>query len=447
MTGTGRPPRLLLRSAASAALGSFLFGFDTAVISGTTEALRLQFALDANQLGLTVASALVGTILGSLAAGRPAEQYGRRTVLLAIAVLYFVSAVGCGVAWDWASLVAFRLLGGLGVGAASVVAPMYIAEISPPATRGRLVAFSQLNVVTGILAAYLSNVIVAWAIGGPASAAWRWMLGIEAIPAALFFAYVLRIPESPRWLVKQHRREEAAGVLRALGNANPASLVADIAESLHEESVSAAEPLFQPKYRTPVMLAIMVASFNQLAGINALIYYTADIFRMAGADGTSALRQAVVIGLTNLVFTVLAMTVIDRLGRKLLLLVGAAGLAVCLALTAWGFHTGRGTLVLVSLIAYIAFFAVSQGAVIWVYLSEIFPNRVRARGQALGSFTHWAWAALVSWTFPMLAEQSGGWAFGFFAIMMVLQFVAVLAFLPETKGISLEDIQRRLGIE
>jgi sugar porter (SP) family MFS transporter len=351
------------------------------------------------------------------------------------------------VAWDWVSLVAFRLLGGLGVGAASVVAPMYIAEISPAATRGRLVAFSQLNVVAGILAAYLSNVIVAGAVGGPESAAWRWMLGIEAIPAALFFLYVLRIPESPRWLVKQHRREEAAGVLRALGNANPDALVADIAESLHEESVSAAEPLFQRKYRTPVMLALVVATFNQLAGINALIYYTADIFRMAGADGTSALLQSVVIGLTNLAFTVVAMTVIDRLGRKRLLLIGALGLAVCLALTAWGFHTGAGTLVLGSLIAYIAFFALSQGAVIWVYLSEIFPNRVRARGQALGSFTHWTWAALVSWTFPMLAERSGAWAFGFFAVMMVLQFVVVLAVLPETKGISLEQIQRRLGIE
>jgi sugar porter (SP) family MFS transporter len=447
MSGAARSTPLLLRSAASAALGSFLFGFDTAVISGTTEALRLQFGLDANQLGITVASALVGTVVGSLAVGRPAEQYGRRAVLLGIAVLYFVSAFGCGVAWDWASLVAFRFLGGLGVGAASVVAPMYIAEIAPPATRGRLVAFSQLNIVAGILAAYLSNVIVARALGGPESAAWRWMLGIEAIPAAVFLLYVLRIPESPRWLVKRHRGDEAATVLRALGNSDPDSLVAEIAESLHEESVSAVEPLFQRKYRTPLMLAVMVATFNQLSGINALIYYTADIFRMAGADRASALSQAVVVGVTNFVFTVVAMTVIDRVGRKRLLLVGAVGLAACLALTAWGFHTGAGTLVLVGLIAYIAFFALSQGAVIWVYLSEIFPNRVRARGQALGSFTHWAWAALVSWTFPMLAERSGAWAFGFFAVMMALQFVVVLAVLPETKGLSLEQIQRRLGIE
>jgi sugar porter (SP) family MFS transporter len=355
--------------------------------------------------------------------------------------------LGCGIAWDWASLVAFRFVGGLGVGAASVVAPMYIAEIAPPATRGRLVAFSQLNIVAGILAAYLSNVIVARALGGPESAAWRWMLGIEAIPAAVFFLYVLRIPESPRWLVKRHRRDEAATVLRALGNRDPDGLVAEIAESLHEESVSTAEPLFQRKYRTPLMLAVMVATFNQLSGINALIYYTADIFRMAGADRASALSQAVVVGVTNFVFTVVAMTVIDRVGRKRLLLVGAVGLAACLALTAWGFHTGAGTLVLVGLIAYIAFFALSQGAVIWVYLSEIFPNRVRARGQALGSFTHWAWAALVSWTFPMLAERSGAWAFGFFAVMMALQFVVVLAVLPETKGISLEQIQRWLGIE
>ena len=438
----------LLRSAASAALGSFLFGFDTAVISGATEALRARFALDSGALGFTVASALIGTIVGSLAAGRPAERYGRRAVLMAIAVLYLVSAVGCGLAWDWYALVAFRFIGGLAIGSASVVAPMYIAEISPAALRGRLVAFSQLNVVTGILAAYLSNYLVAGAVGGPDTPAWRWMLAMPVLPAAVFLLYVLRIPESPRWLVKQHRRNEAVAVLGTLGNPQPEAVVAEIAESLHEETVSASEPLFQRKYRLPVLLAVMVASFNQLAGINALIYYTADIFRMAGAERASALGQSVIIGVTNLAFTIAAMTVIDRVGRKLLLLIGSAGLAVCLGLTAWAFHTGAGgRLVLVSLIAYIAFFAFSQGAVIWVYLSEIFPNRVRARGQALGSFVHWAWAALVSWTFPVIAERSGASAFGFFAVMMVLQFVMVLAFLPETKGISLEQIQRRLGIE
>jgi SP family xylose:H+ symportor-like MFS transporter len=438
----------LLRSALVAALGSLLFGFDTAVISGTTDALRLRFLLDSNQLGVTVASALLGTIFGSIGAGRPAERHGRRPVFLIVAVLYFVSAAGCGIAWDWLSLMVFRFIGGLGVGAASVVAPMYIAEISPPNLRGRLVALSQFNVVTGILAAYFSNYLIAAIVGGPESNAWRWMLGIEALPAAVFFLLVLRIPESPRWLVKQHRHAEASAVLGEMGNDRPEALVREIAESLHEESVSASEPLFQRKYGKPIMLAVMVASFNQLAGINALIYYTADIFKMAGAERTSALLQSVIIGFTNLVFTMLAMTVIDRFGRKRLLLIGAVGLAVCLGLTAWAFHTGvGGVLVLGSLVGYIAFFAFSQGSVIWVYISEIFPNRVRARGQALGSFTHWVWAAIVSWTFPIVAERSGASAFGFFAAMMVLQFVLVLVLLPETKGISLEQIQRKLGIE
>ena len=438
----------LLWSAAVAALGGFLFGFDTAVISGATDALRLRFLLDSNQLGFTVASALIGTIVGSIAAGPPCERYGRRPVLLILAILYFLSAVGCGLAWDWWSLLLFRFIGGLAIGASSVVAPMYIAEISPAALRGRLVALSQFNVVAGILAAYFSNYIIAALAGGPETHAWRWMLGVAAAPAVLFFVFLLRIPESPRWLVKQHRRDEAASVLRALGNDEPDTLVREIGESLHEETVSADERFFQRKYLKPILLAVMVASFNQLAGINALIYYTADIFRMAGAERTSALLQSVIIGFTNLVFTMIAMTIIDRVGRRRLLLIGAVGLAVCLGLTAWAFQRGiGGTLVLVSLLGYIAFFAFSQGAVIWVYISEIFPNRVRARGQALGSFTHWFWAAAVSWTFPIIAEASGALAFAFFAGMMVLQLVLVWRFLPETKGVSLEQIQRTLGIE
>ncbi len=438
----------LLRSAAVAALGSFLFGFDTAVVSGTTEALRLRFGLDSAQLGFTVASALLGTILGSITAGRPSERYGRVPVLRGLAVLYFVSAIGCGLAPGWLALLAFRLVGGLAIGGSSVVAPMYIAEIAPAALRGRLVALSQFNVVSGILAAYLSNYVIAAFFGGPESEAWRVMLGIPALPALAFFVLARLIPESPRWLVEQHRRDDAAEVLRRVGSEDPAALVAEIAESLHEETVSADEPFFQWKYRRPILLAIMVASFNQLAGINALIYYTADIFRMAGAGRTGALVQAVVIGFTNLVFTLLAMTVIDRYGRRRLLLIGAAGLAVCLGVVAWAFHRGLGgVLVLGSLIGYIAFFAFSQGSVIWVYLSEIFPNRVRARGQALGSFTHWFWAAVVSWTFPVIAEASGASAFAFFAVMMALQFVLVWMFLPETKGVSLERIQRELGIE
>jgi sugar porter (SP) family MFS transporter len=438
----------LLWSAAVAALGGFLFGFDTAVISGATDALRLRFDLTSNQLGFTVASALIGTIAGSIAAGAPSERYGRRPVLKTLAVLYFLSAVGCAFAPNWTSLLIARFIGGLAIGASSVVAPMYIAEISPAASRGRLVALSQFNVVAGILAAYFSNYVIASLLGGPESAGWRWMLGIAAIPAVLFFVFLLRIAESPRWLVKQHRRDEAADVLRTMGNETPEALVREIADSLHEETVSAHEPFFQRKYLRPILLAVMVASFNQLAGINALIYYTADIFKMAGAERTSALLQSVVIGLTNLIFTMIAMSVIDRFGRKQLLLIGAVGLAGCLGLTAWAFYTGvGGRLVLLSLLGYIAFFAFSQGAVIWVYISEIFPNRVRARGQALGSFTHWLWAAIVSWTFPIIAEASGAAAFAFFALMMVLQFALVWRFLPETKGVSLEGIQRTLAIE
>jgi sugar porter (SP) family MFS transporter len=438
----------LLWSAGVAALGGFLFGFDTAVISGVTDALRLRFHIDSYQLGFTVASALIGTIIGSIAAGVPAERYGRRPVLLSLAVLYFVSAVGCGVSWNWLSLLLFRFIGGLAIGASSVVAPMYIAEISPAALRGRLVAVSQFNVVSGILGAYFSNYIIAALAGGPETQAWRWMLGIPAVPAALFFGLLLRIPESPRWLVKQHRRDEAAAVLRQMGNEHPDTLVREVAESLHEETVSVDEPFLQRKYLRPILLAVMVASFNQLAGINAVIYYTADIFKMAGAERASALLQSVIIGFTNLVFTMLGMSLIDRFGRRRLLLVGALGLAACLSLTAWAFERGiGGSLILVSLLGYIAFFALSQGAVIWVYISEIFPNRVRGRGQALGSFTHWFWAAIVSWSFPVIAETSGASAFAFFAAMMVLQFVLVWRFLPETKGVSLEQIQRTLAID
>jgi len=440
--------RYLLGSTLVAALGGFLFGFDTAVISGTTEALRQVFGLTSNELGFTVASALIGTILGSLAAGRPAEKLGRKAVLRWLAVFYFISAVGCAMAWSWSALLISRFLGGLAIGGASVVSPMYIAEISPAEKRGRLVAVSQLNIVLGILFAYFSNYVIAALIHAGSAVEWRWMLGVVAIPAALFFLFLLPIPESPRWLVKQHRREEARNILNRLGNPNTEAVLQEIVESLHEETVSASEPFFQKKYYRPILLAFMVATFNQLSGINALIYYTADIFRMAGAAQSSALFQSVIIGFTNLIFTLVAMTVIDRFGRKVLLLIGTSGLVVCLLLAAYAFYNGiGGRLVLISLIGYIACFAFSQGSVIWVFLSEIFPNRIRAKGQALGSFTHWFWCAGVSWTYPVIAEHSGGQAFAFFAAMMLLELFLIVKFLPETKGVSLEQIQRQLGID
>ncbi|MBM3801691.1 MAG: sugar porter family MFS transporter [Acidimicrobiia bacterium] len=444
--------RYLLSSTLVAALGSFLFGFDTAVISGTTEALRQVFQLSSGQLGFTVASALVGTILGSLLAGKPAELLGRKRTLTLLALFYFVSSLGCGLAWNWISLLAFRFMGGIAIGVASVVSPMYIAEIAPPASRGRLVAVSQFNTVLGILVAYFTNYVIASIFAGPEAAgalvAWRWMFGILAAPSVVFFFLVLRIPESPRWLVKQHRPTEALDVLRRLGNADSEQLIREISESLREETVRTHEPFYVAKYRKPILLAIMVATFNQLSGINALIYYTADIFRMAGAERASALLQSVIIGVACLVATALAMGVIDRFGRKKLLLTGAAGMAFCLAITAFAFYQrSGGRVVLASLIGYIGFFAFSQGSVIWVFLSEIFPNRVRARGQALGSFVHWLWCAVVSWTFPIIAEQSGGHAFLFFSLMMILQLAMVAKLLPETKGVSLEQIQRTLGIE
>ncbi|PYV40858.1 MAG: MFS transporter [Acidobacteria bacterium] len=446
--------RYLLGSTLVAALGAFLFGFDTAVISGATEALRHVFQLTSGQLGFTVASALIGTLAGSLAAGKPAELLGRKRTLMGLAVFYFVSALGCGFAWNWTALIVFRVIGGIAIGGTSVVSPMYIAEIAPPEARGRLVAVSQLNIVAGILAAYSSNYGITALLSSPmaaeggASAAWRWMLGIVAVPAALFFLFVLHIPESPRWLVKRHRREEAREVLRKLGNEETERVLKEIVESLHEETVSTNERFFQRKYLRPILLALMVATFNQMSGINALIYYTADIFRMAGAKQASALFQSVILGLTSLVFTLVAMSVIDRFGRKRLLMIGAAGLAICLAITAYAFYNKiGGGWVLGSLMAYIAFFAFSQGSVIWVFLSEIFPNRVRARGQALGSFVHWFWCAIVSWTFPVIAEGSGGHAFSLFSSMMILQLLMVWKFLPETKGVSLEQIQHKLGIE
>jgi sugar porter (SP) family MFS transporter len=444
--------RYLLSSTLVAALGSFLFGFDTAVISGTTEALRQVFQLGSSQLGFTVASALVGTILGSLLAGKLAEVLGRKRTLALLGVAYFVSSLGCSLAWNWASLLIFRFLGGIAIGVASVVAPMYIAEIAPPASRGRLVAVSQFNILLGILVAYFTNYVIALIFASPGAGgdleAWRWMFGILAVPSVLFFFLVLQISESPRWLVKQRRAPEALEILRRLGNPNAEQLIGEISESLHEEKARSHEPLFVRKYRIPILLAIMVTTFNQLSGINALLYYTADIFRLAGAERTSALFQSVIIGFTGLVATALAMSVIDHFGRKKLLLIGAAGMTFCLAVTAYAFYqkTG-GSRELVSLMGYVGFFAFSQGSVIWVFLSEIFPNRVRDRGQALGSFVHWVWCAVVSWTFPIIAEESGGHAFLFFSLMMLLQLVMVAKFLPETKGVSLEQIQRTLGIE
>ena len=435
----------LLRSTGVAALGGLLFGFDTAVISGATRALTDAYHLTPDALGLTVASALWGTVAGALLAGIPGDRYGRRDSLRGMAVLYIISALGCALAWDWYSLVFFRLIGGLGIGGSSVLGPMYIAEIAPAKWRGRLVGFFQFNVVGGILLAYLSNYLLG--LGGFGAAEWRWKLGVSAVPAIFFFLLLFGIPRSPRWLVKKTRIGEARSVLQKIGEANVEGELQNIITSIDADHGHANEPLFQRKYLLPIFLAVSIGMFNQLSGINAILYYLNDIFAKAGFSKVSGDLQAVAIGATNLLFTIIAMSVIDKLGRRTLLLVGAVGTAVCLAGVAFIFSTAKHEDWLVwLLVGYIAFFAFSQGAVIWVYLSEVFPNRVRAKGQSLGSATHWITNAVISSRFPAMAAASGAVPFVFFSAMMVLQFFVVLSLYPETKGVSLEELQKKLGI-
>jgi MFS transporter, SP family, arabinose:H+ symporter len=434
----------LLKSTIVASLGGLLFGFDTAVIAGTTHALTETFRLSPWTLGMTVSAALWGTILGSMLAGIPGDRFGRRDSLRVMAVLYFVSAIGCAFAGNWWALVFFRFIGGLGIGGSSVLGPMYIAEVAPAKWRGRLVGLFQFNIVFGILLAYFSNYIVGTMQFGAAE--WRWKLGLPAVPAVLFLFFLFGIPRSPRWLVKKQRIAEARDVLRLTGEQDYEQELQEIIVSIDAAHVTD-DSLFSWRYRVPIFLAVSIGMFNQLSGINAILYYLNDIFAYAGFNKVSSDLQAVAIGGTNLLFTMLAMSVIDRIGRKTLLLIGSVGTAVCLAGVAAIFFTRshQGLLVWL-LIGYIAFFAFSQGAVIWVFISEVFPNRVRAKGQSLGSFSHWLMNALISGVFPLLAAASGGYPFVFFSIMMGLQFFVVLFVYPETKGVSLEQMQKKLGI-
>lgn len=434
----------LMRSALVAALGGLLFGFDTAVIAGATRALSHAFGLSPAMLGVTVSMALWGTVFGAVFAAAPADRFGRRECLGALAILYIASALGCAFAWDWYALVFFRLIGGLAIGGSSVIGPMYIAEISPAEKRGRLVGFFQLNVVAGILLAYLSNFLVASA--GFGATEWRWKLGVAALPALLFAIALTTIPQSPRWLAAAGRLDEAREALQRIGAPDPDRELAQIARSVRGEQHMRKEPLFQRRYRKPIFLAISIGMFNQLSGINAILYYLNDIFEKAGFSSLSSDVQAVAIGFTNLVFTMIAMTGIDRFGRKKLLLTGAAGTCICLAGVAAIFGAGKYPELLVwLLVGFIASFAFSQGAVIWVYLSETFPNLVRAKGQSLGSFTHWFMNALISGIFPVMAARSGAAPFVFFAIMMAVQFVVVLRFYPETAGVALESMESHLA--
>jgi sugar porter (SP) family MFS transporter len=428
------------------ALGGLLFGFDTAVISGTTSALTRTYHLTPALLGVTVSSALVGTVIGAMAAGIPGQKFGRRDSLRAMAIFYVLSAIGCALAWNWPALIFFRFIGGLGIGGSSVLGPMYIAEIAPPDWRGRLVGFFQVNIVVGILLAYVSNAIVGSMHFGAND--WRWMFGVSAIPAALFLAMLFIIPRSPRWLVTQSNLDEALQVLRLTGVPTPKEELDEIVASVHLERAGSGDPLFSRQYKKPIIIAWTVGMFCQLAGINAILYYLNDIFALAGASKVSGDLQAVAVGATNLVATLLAMTVIDKFGRKKLLLVGTVGLAVCLTIISILFFTRSHLSWLVWLLMlYIAFFAISQGAVIWVYISEVFPNRVRAKGQSLGSSAHWITNAVISLVFPVMARSSGAYPFVFFAAMMVVDFFLVLFYYPETAGISLEQMQHKLGID
>ena len=435
--------RYLLKSTIVAALGGLLFGFDTAVISGATQALTDQYRLSPESLGVTVASALVGTLIGAALAAFPGDRYGRRDSLRVLAVLYFISSLGCAVAWNWSALVFFRFIGGLGIGGSSVLGPMYIAEISPAAWRGRLVALFQFNIVFGILLAYMSNYVLG--LVGLGATEWRWQLGVPAIPALLFFLMLFGIPRSPRWLVEVGRIDEARNVLQRIGEQDFENRLQEIVESIAQAKAGGNEALFQKRYALPVFLAISIGAFNQLSGINAILYYLNDIFARAGFGKVSGSLQAVAIGATNLIFTMIAMTVIDKVGRKTLLLIGSIGTAICLAgvSTIFALHQHENLLVWM-LIGYIAFFAFSQGAVIWVYISEVFPNAVRAKGQSLGSFTHWVMNALISGIFPLVAVRSGAYPFALFCLMMIAQFFVVLLVYPETKGITLEDMQKRM---
>jgi len=439
-----RPNLNLMKATLTGALGGLLFGFDTVVISGAIDALVRLYHLSPQGKGWTVAIALIGTVVGALGAGQVGQKLGGRETLRITAALYVISAIGSALAWNWPVLMLFRFVGGLGIGASSVLGPVYIAELAPAKWRGRLVGAFQFNVVFGILVAYTSNYFIRTLHLG--SLEWRWQVGVAALPALCFLALLFGIPRSPRWAASKGRNDEALAVLKLMGEPEPEAELADIRAALAEEHATAHEPVFRWKYRYPLFLAISIGAFNQLAGINSILYYLNSIFASAGFSQISGDQQAIAIGFTNLVFTIVGMSVIDKLGRKTLLLIGAAGTASCLAAVSWLFATNShpGALVWV-LITYIAFFALSQGTVIWVYIGEVFPNAVRSKGQGVGNASHWFMNTAIQLAFPMVVAQIGRSApFTFFAIMTVIQFLVVLFVYPETKGQTLEALQRRL---
>ncbi|MEM7104540.1 MAG: sugar porter family MFS transporter [Bacteroidota bacterium] len=451
--------RKVLYWSITVALGGFLFGFDTAVISGGVDAIKELWGLNNAMTGQMVAMALYGTVIGALFGGIPADRIGRKRTLFWIAILYLISAAGSALAPDVYSLMIFRFIGGLGVGASSVVAPMYIAEIAPTQYRGRLTAIFQFNLVLGILIAYVSN----WMIGGGGDGGWRIMLGVEVIPALAFVFMILGVPRSPRWLVvKKGLVDEAREVLNMIysGSGSNAETILDEAgtnpvdaalaamESSDNIKGSGFKEFISGRFNLPIMLAFVIAFFNQLSGINAVIYYAPSIFKDTGMEESSALLSTAGVGLVNLIFTMAGLYLIDRMGRRFLMYIGSVGYIVSLAFVSWAFYTQSfdGFLVPFWIFAFIASHAIGQGAVIWVFISEIFPNEVRGFGNSMGCGTHWVFAALVAGTFPYIEGQfDNAWPiFAFFSFMMVLQLLWVWRVMPETKGVSLEDLEKQL---
>ena len=432
------------------ALGGFLFGYDIAMMSGTTSQLEAIFNLNSTWLGFTIAIAILGTIVGTLIIGKPAEKYGRRRSLIVLSGLFAIAALGSATSFNWELLLFFRFITGVLLGCITVVTPMFIAEISPAKKRGQLVLLNQFFVVSAIFLAFVVNYLLAKAFG---NSSWRLMIGVEFIPATLFFALLFLVPESPRWLVNQNRNEEALVVFTRIRADNPKEEVAIVQKSVDQELHLGHGNLFVKENRFPVIIAILMAAFNQLAGINAIMIYAPRVFEMAGFANDSALLQSISIGATNLLFTFVALFLIDKYGRRTLLMTGSAGMVFFLGMLSKAFFTNNfselgGYGVMIYLMGFIAFFAFSQGAVLWVVISEIFPNKVRSKGQALGTFTHWIFAAALIWGFPVFAKMpgiGGGPSFAFFAIMMVLHFFFAWKVLPETKGKSLEEIQVEMG--
>ena len=433
----------------TSALAGFLFGFDTVVISGAEQVIQSLWKLKDGLHGIAIASALYGTVIGSLVGGWPTDRFGRRATLLWIGILYFVSAVWSGVANDVYSFIIARAIGGLGVGICTVAAPLYIAEISPPERRGRLTGLFQFNIVFGILVAFLSNYLIGRTMDS--SVAWRWMLGVEALPALLYTVLCFVIPESPRWLIAR-KGDRAAGI-EVLRRIRPQSTPEELESKANEiEAGAGRQQTSSPRFwtrglRIPILLAFLVAFFNQLSGINAILYFAPRIFQLTGLEEKAALLQSVGIGIMNLIFTFVGLWLIDRVGRRTLLYIGSFGYIASLGLTSWAFFTEHYAIVPACIFAFIAAHAVGQGAVIWVLISEIFPTLHRADGQALGSFTHWIFAALLTTFFPkMVGTFAPGYVFLFFCGMMVLQLIWVKLMVPETKGVPLEAMQAKLGI-